>query len=79
MAGLWTLQDLADHLQIPVASLYRQRYFGEEPGSLGFRCGRHVRFDPADIKDWERRRKLKRRGAGQRQLTDPEAHPSVRK
>jgi excisionase family DNA binding protein len=46
---LLTLEEVADLLRLPVATLYRQRYVGERPGSLGFRIGRHVRFRASDI------------------------------
>ncbi len=47
-----TIQEVADYLRIPVASLYRQRYVGDPPGSLGFRCGRHVRYRRANLETW---------------------------
>jgi predicted DNA-binding transcriptional regulator AlpA len=49
---LLTLEEVADLLRIPMATLYRQRYVGDPPGSLGFRVGRHVRFRNADLKAW---------------------------
>lgn len=49
---LLTLEEVADLLRLPVATLYRQRYVGEPPGSLGFRVGRHVRFRGADLEAW---------------------------
>jgi hypothetical protein len=49
---LLSTADVAEMLQIPVASLHTQRYRGEHPGVLGFRVGRHVRFDPADLSNW---------------------------
>jgi predicted DNA-binding transcriptional regulator AlpA len=49
---LLTLDEVADYLQLPPASLHRQRYVGDPPGSLGFRVGRYVRFRRADIEQW---------------------------
>jgi predicted DNA-binding transcriptional regulator AlpA len=49
---LLTLEEVADLLRIPMATLYRQRYVGDPPGSLGFRVGRHVRFRNADLEAW---------------------------
>ena len=52
MRQLLTLTEVAAVLQIPARSLYSQRSRGEEPGSLGVRIGRHVRFDPAVLEGW---------------------------
>lgn len=49
---LLSTAEVAEMLQIPVASLHTQRYRGEHPGVLGFRVGRHVRFDPTDLSSW---------------------------
>ncbi len=49
---LLTLAEVADILRISQPTIYRQRYVGEPPGSLGFRVGRHVRFDANDLADW---------------------------
>ena len=49
---LLTLAEVADLLRLSEATLYRQRYFGKLPGSLGFRCGVYVRYRPADIESW---------------------------
>lgn len=46
---LLTLAEVADIFRISRATLYRQRYVGEPPGSLGFRVGRHVPFRGRDI------------------------------
>ena len=53
-----SLSDVADLFGIPEASLYRQRYTGDMPGSLGFKVGRHVRFDPADLERWVHGQKM---------------------
>jgi predicted DNA-binding transcriptional regulator AlpA len=48
---LWPAE-VAEWLGVPVATLYAQRYRGDPPGSLGVRCGRHLRWDPADLEEW---------------------------
>jgi hypothetical protein len=42
--------DLADLLGVPVETVYqwRRKYTG--PG--GFRIGRHLRYDPEDVRPW---------------------------
>jgi excisionase family DNA binding protein len=47
---LLTIQQLADYLGVPVATLYQWRWRGDGP--LGFRVGRHVRYRWSDIEDW---------------------------
>lgn len=47
---LWSPAELAEHLGIPVATLYAWRYQGIGP--VGYRVGRHVRYDPIDVKTW---------------------------
>ncbi|MDR1440938.1 MAG: helix-turn-helix domain-containing protein [Bifidobacteriaceae bacterium] len=48
---LWTPQETADYLGVPLATLYRWRSAGS-PAPDGIRLGRHLRFDPATVKDW---------------------------
>lgn len=52
---LLSVSELADVLQIPVGTIYQWRHRGEGP--QGFRVGRHVRFDPADVARWVDARK----------------------
>ncbi len=47
---LLTVADVAQLLQVPPKSIYSWRSKGEGPP--GFRVGRHVRFDPADVRAW---------------------------
>ena len=49
---LMTVNQVAEWLSIPVATIYAQRYRGEKPGALGFRVGRWVRFSQSDIEQW---------------------------
>lgn len=48
--NLVTPQELADELQIPLATLYQWRYRRVGPPSL--KVGRHVRYRRADVNAW---------------------------
>jgi predicted DNA-binding transcriptional regulator AlpA len=50
---LWTAEETAAYLQIPKATLYQWRYLGIGPKAG--RVGRHLRYDPQDVKAWFRR------------------------
>jgi len=50
LSDYFTPESLAEHLQIPVVTIYQWRYRGEGPP--GFRVGRHVRFRKADVAAW---------------------------
>ncbi len=47
---LLTVEDLAEYLGVPVATLYAWRY--RRQGPPGFRVGRHLRYRRADIDEW---------------------------
>jgi len=47
---LLTVQDLADYLDVPVATIYGWRHRGHGPP--GFRVGRHLRFRTSDVTHW---------------------------
>ncbi len=47
---LLTVQDLADYLDVPIATIYAWRY--RRQGPPGFRVGRHLRFRWSDIESW---------------------------
>jgi excisionase family DNA binding protein len=47
---LLTVQDLADYLDVPVATIYAWRY--RRQGPPGFRVGRHLRFRLSDVDQW---------------------------
>jgi excisionase family DNA binding protein len=47
---LLTVEDLADYLGVPVATIYAWRY--RRQGPPGFRVGRHLRFRWSDIQQW---------------------------
>ena len=47
---LITVQELANYLGVPIATIYTWRYRHEGPP--GFRVGRHLRFRWKDIDSW---------------------------
>jgi excisionase family DNA binding protein len=47
---LWTVQDVAEYLGIPVQTIYQWRTKGYGP--RGRRMGKHVRFVPEDVRAW---------------------------
>ncbi|MFI6880760.1 helix-turn-helix transcriptional regulator [Streptomyces sp. NPDC050400] len=42
--------DVANLLGVPVETVYQWRR--KRTGPRGFRVGRHLRFDPADVRAW---------------------------
>ncbi|MDD7939768.1 helix-turn-helix domain-containing protein [Actinomycetospora lutea] len=50
LAKLWTVQDLAEYLDVPVKTIYQWRCDGYGP--RGRKVGRWVRFDPEDVRIW---------------------------
>jgi len=47
---LWNVGDVSAFLGIPVNTLYQWRHQGYGPKSC--RVGRHVRYDPAEVRRW---------------------------
>ena len=47
---LWTVEDVAEFLGVPVKTLYRWRTTGYGP--RGRRVGRYIRYKPADVLAW---------------------------
>lgn len=47
---LWGVDDVSSFLGVPVSTLYQWRYQGIGP--VGRRVGRHVRYDPRDVRRW---------------------------
>lgn len=47
---LWSVQDLADYLGVPVPTLYQWR--SKRYGPIGLRVGKHIRYRPADVERW---------------------------
>ncbi|MBB2941829.1 excisionase family DNA binding protein [Actinoplanes lutulentus] len=50
--SLWDIEQAAAYLGVPVQTLYawRKRHYGPPAG----RVGRHLRYDPDDVRDWFR-------------------------
>jgi excisionase family DNA binding protein len=47
---LLTPTELSDWLQVPKQTLYKWRTCGDGP--RGYRVGKHVRYDVADVEHW---------------------------
>jgi len=47
---LWTIEDVATYLRVPVQTLYQWRRKGIGPPSK--KCGRHLRYDSAAVRTW---------------------------
>lgn len=47
---LWSVEDVSAFLGVPVATLYQWRY--RRCGPRAYRVGRHLRYDPADVRAW---------------------------
>jgi excisionase family DNA binding protein len=47
---LLNVEELANYLGVPVATLYQWRYRSEGPP--GFRVGRHLRYRWVDVEEW---------------------------
>jgi excisionase family DNA binding protein len=47
---LWTVAEVAAYLGVPPATLYQWRY--RRTGPRASRVGRHLRYDPADVRAW---------------------------
>lgn len=47
---LWTIEDLASYLRVPVQTLYQWRR--KNIGPPARKCGRHLRYDPAAVHRW---------------------------
>lgn len=47
---LWTVQDVADYLGVPVKTIYDWRT--RDYGPNGKRIGKYVRYRPADVMTW---------------------------
>jgi len=49
-AELWTTEQVADYLSVPVRTLYRWHYVGNGP--VPFTIGKYLRYDPAEVRRW---------------------------
>jgi excisionase family DNA binding protein len=50
MPKLWTVQDVAEYLGVPVALLYQWRTQGLGPTAR--KVGKHLRYKPEDVIAW---------------------------
>ncbi len=50
IAPLWTVQDVADYLRVPVQTLYSWRVQGRGPRAR--RMGKHLRYRAEDVIAW---------------------------
>jgi predicted DNA-binding transcriptional regulator AlpA len=50
IAPLWSVQDVAGFLQVPVQTLYSWRVRGEGPPAL--KIGKYLRYRPEDVQRW---------------------------
>lgn len=47
---LWSIQDTSAYLRIPVGTLYQWRH--RRKGPRAAKVGRHLRYNPNDVRDW---------------------------
>jgi len=47
---LWSVQDVAEYLDVPVQTVYHWRSVGTGPP--GRRVGKRLRYRPADVRAW---------------------------
>ena len=47
---LWSIQEAAAFLRVPVGTLYQWRH--RKIGPSAFKVGRHLRYDPAAVRSW---------------------------
>jgi excisionase family DNA binding protein len=47
---LWTVEDVSTFLGVPVSTLYQWRH--RRIGPRAAKVGRHLRYDPADVRSW---------------------------
>lgn len=53
MEQLWSVQDVAEYLGVPVTTLYRWRSHRYGPSAR--RVGKHLRYRAADVIEWVER------------------------
>ncbi|MGH3471300.1 MAG: helix-turn-helix transcriptional regulator [Nocardioidaceae bacterium] len=47
---LWSVEDTARYLAVPMSTLYNWRC--QRNGPPGYRIGRYLRYRPAEVKSW---------------------------
>lgn len=50
MAEVWSVEDVAQFLRVPVATVYRWRKVKYGPPAA--RVGKHLRYDAAEVRAW---------------------------
>jgi excisionase family DNA binding protein len=50
MERLMSVEEVADYLGVPVATLYQWRHKGSGPAA--YRVGRYLRYDPKALRTW---------------------------
>jgi excisionase family DNA binding protein len=50
MPKLWAVQDVAEYLGVPVATLYQWRTHGQGPAAR--KVGKYLRYKPDDVMAW---------------------------
>ncbi len=51
-ARLWSVDDVAEFLGLPRATLYT--WSSRRQGPTPYKVGRHLRYDPREVHDWVR-------------------------
>lgn len=59
---MMTTAQVARWLAIPVGTVHRWQRTGDGPPSM--RVGKHLRFDPQEVREWMREQAEKRRATG---------------
>ncbi|MGH8879216.1 MAG: helix-turn-helix transcriptional regulator [Stackebrandtia sp.] len=52
---LWTPEEVCHYLGVPIDTLYRWRYLGTGPQAA--KVGKHLRYDPVDVRAWVKEQK----------------------
>lgn len=47
---VWTIDDVSRYLRVPVDTLYQWRHRRKGPPAA--RIGKHLRYDPAEVRAW---------------------------
>lgn len=68
VSELLTIEDLSALFKIPKATLYDWTHLGFIPH---YKIGRHVRFDPQEVRDWLKARKVSGRRTRIPRLENP--------
>lgn len=53
---LWTIDEVSEYLGVPVKTLYAWRL--KKAGPVAVRIGKHLRYDPDEVVEWVKSRRL---------------------